>query len=277
MDTPLKDPLEPDSKKRYFGQVSAASLPSPPDRTRSPKNIQMIKDLINEQVSPLKDEIIELKRQLMSEQNERKLLQEKLTKMETFSRRANLRFEGVQEHTREGPLDCKKTILNILSHSGLNLNPIAIVRAHRLGPHPKTPNQGRARPIIVKFFHEQEKEMVLENKRVIKNACNVFVNEDFPEVVNERRKALTPILLNAQSKINERHKPKFNAKLIVDKLIVDSKVYTTENLHTLPEELKPENVFTQSKDNKTAFFTKNSPFSNMYPSKLKKKWCCLLM
>ena len=57
----------------------------------------------------------------------------------------------------------------------------------------------------------------------------------------------------------------FKANLKVDKLILNNKSCTINDLEMLPEPLKPNNVATQTKNNITAFYTKSSPLSNHYP------------
>ena len=61
------------------------------------------------------------------------------------------------------------------------------------------------------------------------------------------------------------------ARLVGDKLIVDSRTYTTESLHELPEPLKPRNVsekVLQDDDGRQVHFFegKLSPLSNFHPS-----------
>jgi ribA/ribD-fused uncharacterized protein len=84
---------------------------------------------------------------------------------------------------------------------------------------------------------------------------NITVTEDLPEEVLEKRRILEPIARAANNL--EMH-----ASVNVDKLIINKKVYTTTSLDKLPTKLQPENVFTKTQGNMTAFFTKNSPLSN---------------
>ena len=61
--------------------------------------------------------------------------------------------------------------------------------------------------------------------------------------------------------------PEVNAKLAVDSMILNGRVYNAENIHTVPmEELLPKNVVTRTQEGMTAFFSRFSPLSNHYPS-----------
>ena len=54
---------------------------------------------------------------------------------------------------------------------------------------------------------------------------------------------------------------------MTDKLLLDGKFYSVDDLDTLPDELKLHNLSTKTVDNITAFFTKDSVFSNHHPCK----------
>ncbi len=88
------------------------------------------------------------------------------------------------------------------------------------------------------------------------------MREDFPKEIVDRRRLLNPIVKKAKEEGME-------AWLSVDRLILGGKSYTVDNLDTLPKPLQPEEVFTKRSDHHTAFFTKNSPLSNHYPSRFK--------
>lgn len=48
-------------------------------------------------------------------------------------------------------------------------------------------------------------------------------------------------------------------KLVVDKLYVNNTTYTVDNLHTLPETLKPARLYTKINDERVPFYSKHSP------------------
>ena len=51
-----------------------------------------------------------------------------------------------------------------------------------------------------------------------------------------------------------------------DKLILNGSSYTLDKLNQLPSQLQPQNVFTKTRDDKIAFYSKHSPLSNHHSS-----------
>lgn len=227
------------------------------DKIKSPTNRMYIENLLRDMVQPLQNQIGQLRQQLEEEQSHRIKLQDKLLKLEAHSRRSNVIIKGLSEVRGESYVDCRNKVLNVLAASGINLHPRSIDRAHRLGPVHS--NSKYPRPMIVKFLHSQDREWVIEHGTLIRQKTNCIVSEDFPDEIKENRKLLEPIATAAKFQ-------KQSVKLSVDKLIINKKVYTVNNLDKLPESLNPEKVSTPTRGNKTAFFSKQSPLSNMHPS-----------
>ena len=139
---------------------------------------------------------------------------------------------------------------------------MGIENAHRVGPKKSRKNE-RPRAIIVKFFHLEEKEAALMRSNQIKEMCNIFVDEDFPPEIEERRRTLKPIVVAAK-KVVRNGKHQYSANLNVDKLTINGKRYTADTTDELPDELKLKNIFTPTRGSTTAFFTTHSPLSNHY-------------
>ena len=76
----------------------------------------------------------------------------------------------------------------------------------------------------------------------------------------QHHKMFTPILKAVHSS-HSQHK----AKLQVDKLLLDSKLYSVSEINKIPEDLRPENLTTITNGNMTAFFTRHSKLSNHFP------------
>lgn len=232
-----------------------------------------IKDIVLNLIEPLKQELKannhrltqelqDTKHRLTQVEHDNKMLQEKVIRMEGFSRRYNLKFNGIREAKYENKQDCKRTIRNILMQSGLNIPHKAIESAHRVGH--KSTEQHRPRSILVKLFHLEDKEYIQLRSQNIRNSCNVTIEEDFPVEIEGKRKVLKTVL-NAANKIVEPDGSKrYNAKLIVDKLTLNGRTYTSKTTNKLPEELKLYNITTPTKGAQTAFFTYHSPLSNHY-------------
>ena len=98
----------------------------------------------------------------------------------------------------------------------------------------------------------------------------VFIKEDFPSEILQRRKLILPTFFQALKLC-----PQLNPKLLLDSFILNGKVYNVNNAHTVPvEELLPRNVFTCTNGNVTAYFDKYSPLSNHYPCKFNQEGVC---
>lgn len=143
---------------------------------------------------------------------------------------------------------------------GVTIEPKDIENAHRTGPkHNNAP-----RPILVNFLYAEDKEMALSVGRPIFFDHGISMESDFPEEIDKKRRELRPILQTASKIKTVEGRKKYRASLNADQLIVNGRRYTTENTNKLPEELKPENISTITKDGKTGFFTFQSPLSNHY-------------
>ena len=185
-------------------------------------------------------------------------LQEQLISMESYSRRSNLQILNVPEKQGE---NCETTVLNICDRIGLEFNARTIERAHRLGRY----QADRVRPIIVRFHHYKDRQVVWAMRGEINTQSHARVIEDFPPVIAARRRKLSPICEAAYKyRDADNAEFRFRARLSGDKLIVDGKTYTVDTLDTLPEPLQPKNVFTPSDDHAVCFFTAASPLSNHY-------------
>lgn len=101
---------------------------------------------------------------------------------------------------------------------------------------------------------------------MIKNASNILVVEDFPPEIAERRRLLYPIV-EAAYKYKDPNNPslRYNARIIVDRLIINDTSYTVDTLDQLPPALRPELISTPTNEDTVVFFTKASPLSNHYP------------
>ena len=202
----------------------------------------------------------QLEKENSSLKQEVSTLKHKLIQQETQSRRNNLLFYGVPEQEWEKWSDCEKSISNIIkTNMGItDGDKIKFERVHRLG----LKSANRSRPILAKFCYFKDREIVWHHGRKLAKS-NYKLSEDFPiEVLNER-KVLYPIYKAADN--NKRYK---TVSLKVDKLHVDNKVYTSKNLHELPDDLKPAQLATRTTDKVALFASKHSPLSNFYSENL---------
>ena len=181
-------------------------------------------------------------------------LSEQVLLLESRSRRNNLKFVSTSnENCNISGENCEDIILSLCASVGLTISTIDIERAHRVGPRNK-PNQ----PILVKFANYKVREQVLAAKTKIREK-GVVTTEDFPDEINNRRQMFSSVLKAAYES------PKYKAKLVVDKLLLNGKLFSVNELDMLPDELNPHNLTAVTRGNCTAFYSRSSVFSNHFP------------
>ena len=217
------------------------------------------------QIDNQNKELAACKQQLSRERSYTKNLEEKLLRLETYSRRDNLKFFGIPESGGETPIDCERKVIQAIHNAGLGeIQPRAFVRCHRLGtPHSSNP---RPRPILVRFLHYKDKDYTLRNEKLLKQA-GTPIAEDYPEEIERRRQVLTPVYWAIFNFSDNEHSYPYRSKvkLTYDHLMFNGMSITVENLHKLPSYFHPEVVATPSQQGITAFYSEASPLSNHYP------------
>ena len=217
------------------------------------------------------DKVIEEAQQnyceLLNKYNE---LNERMTDMESRSKRDNLLFTGVPETPKESSDDCMRKIREILKNSLSieNAESLQIVSCYRKGVPPSTnagaSAPGRPRAVFCKFHSFGDRQKIWKAKTKLRGT-QYAVQEDFPKEILERRKVLLPIMFAAR-------RMKYTAYLTVDKLHIVTQendksihnVYDTKTLDKLPESLDLKNVCTVKKGNMLAFFGSHCPLSNFH-------------
>lgn len=164
-----------------------------------------------------------LQTQLSEVKKENTSMKETILDIQARSMRDNLIFSGIAETTQESP---EKTIKNFMQ-AQLKLSPDTVKRisfhsVHRIGT--TDANSTRPRPIIAKFVHYQDKELVKRKGKELKGT-RLGMNDHFPKEIQERRKALYPI----RKRFIQEGK---RAVIAVDKLYVDGQLYRDKNITT---------------------------------------------
>ena len=217
---------------------------------------------LNGRLQESQQTVSSLQNNLQQAKREHQSLQDQIIRLESQSRRDNLILDGIPEKNGESNEDCKKLVISILESNMAipDAQSIKIVRCHRLGP--KQQHAGRPRSIIFKLHFFGDRERIWHNKNKLKGS-QYWLSEDFPSEIKRRRRVLEPIARFARVKLNQK------ASVSVDRLIIEGKSYNVNTLSSLPEKLKPENVFTPRANGITAFYTHNSPLSNFYKTTIK--------
>lgn len=191
--------------------------------------------------------------QIQSLQLDLNFEKEQRLELETRMRRDNLKFLGIPEKEKENT----ETLLQEVLTKHFGLKNVHLDRCHRLGPR-NTIQPAKPRPIIAKFTYFKDRQAIWINRMKLKDT-NIILKEDFPHAIEERNMELLPIF-----KAAKRNK-ELSVSLVTDKLFINNQKFTVNNLHTLPDNLKPENLATQHDEETVYFWSKHSLFSNFYP------------
>jgi ribA/ribD-fused uncharacterized protein len=179
-----------------------------------------------------------------------KSLLEKHLSLDSYNRRENLIFHGLGKTPNENcsmvVRDCMKNDLKI---------PVASVDAMRFQRCHRLSEKGNA-PIICRFALFGDRDYVWK-QRFSLQGTGKFITEQFAPEIEDRRRGLYPVLKAAKSK-------KMKVSMKYDKLVIDGITYSWDNLQSLPQELNPAKIATQSRNGITCFFTGASPLSNFY-------------
>ena len=166
----------------------------------------------------------------------------------------NLNFLNMKSNQAVSTLkeDCEMLIIEFCAKFGACVEARDIERAHRIGPRNKI-----GQPILVRFSHFKVRQKVFEARFRMRES-GITVMEDFPDEINNRRQMFSTVLKAAYQS------PHYKAKLVVDKLLLNGKMYSIDELDQLPEDLLPHNLATITQDNVTAFYSRSSVFSNHF-------------
>ena len=139
---------------------------------------------------------------------------------------------------------------------------IQIARYKRLGSY----QENRSRPIRVEFVYKWDADELFENHFYLSRG--IYINGEYNEETENARKLLRPIL-KATKQYSEY---KNNSRLDGDNLVINGRCYGKNNLHQLPEKLKPLKVSTKENPDTLGFFGELCLFSNFYRSEFIWNW-----
>ena len=115
-----------------------------------------------------------------------KPIHKRLDSLEDFSRRNNLRFDGIEEKNGENWEQVTETVRKIVKEKIGVTGDIEIERAHRVGLR----NSTKPRTIVAKFLKFTHRQEILRNSFKLKGS-QIFINEDLCETsINKRKEQL---------------------------------------------------------------------------------------
>ena len=190
-------------------------------------------------------------------QEENSQLKEKLLDLEYRQRRNNLIFDGITEGSGETGEKCAELIRSVLSNiPNLKQDEVVLERCHRKGPKPKSDKVIRS--IICCFNSYVDIAKILENKSKLPRG--VYVSEDLPDEWLDCRKVLKPIY-NAAKRMEKFKQSTFLSR---DKLIINGKAYTTEDVGSLESLIDMPNTCQRADTEKIVFQGCHSVYSNLH-------------
>ena len=220
-------------------------------------NSKQMEDMmvLNKKVDVLQKDNTILGKKLHEAESKCGVLQERITSLELYTRRNNLRFSGLkmpeQDAVANGAKGHEDLFIRLFQKVGIPIHPDEIERVHPIG-HYKSKN----RPFIVRFVNYKSRQKIFTERKKFQEQ-GVVVTEDFPQEVMKKRKMFQPVLQAAY-----KSGGKFKAHLSADKLVLNGQSFSSDELLKLPEELQPQNLCNVVRNGKLAFFTSHSKLSN---------------
>ena len=196
-------------------------------------------------------------------------LLERVMDLECRSMSNNLVFSGIPEARDESNGSIRRKINELFNYMGIEGENIQVLRCHRIGFGRK--NAVRPRDIVA-VFELDDKYTVLHHAKFLKgHEPAVFINEQFPYEINRRRNILRPIMKLAKDR-------NMRASLAKDKLKIEGKVYTINDLDKLPEKVNMAEKSIVTTGTHVLFHGWASPLSNFHRNHFtldKVTYCCV--
>ena len=190
---------------------------------------------LDESVNFNEENISDLKRDTKAINFEVKELEKQMLYMETYSRRENIKFIGIDEdfvtsqrdaasnsHQQQGE-NTKEIVYNFMEKELKIKNSrdkIEFQRIHRLGK----PNSSKSRPIIARFLRFSDKELVMDHARKNLHGKKFSVFDDIPKPLYEERKKQFKKLKEAR----EKGHTAYFSKAHPDKLFINGKYFAPD-------------------------------------------------
>ena len=156
------------------------------------------------------------KKQINSHQITINDLQQQIARLEDYSRRKNIRINGIEENVNENWEQTHVKVQKMIEEK-MNIKTVKVEYAHRLK---RNENQRGSRTIIAQLNRAIDRDLILKNSHKLKGS-QTYVNEDLSDLTNQKRKEKYQEMKNARSagKI---------AYFVKDKLIIKDRQVRSE-------------------------------------------------
>lgn len=152
------------------------------------KQTNTIFEKINKQLEPLIEDNKIMK-------NKIEILEKKIEYLENEKRKNNILFFGLEEKEKSSS-ELFQTVQDIIKEDlGITLEPNDVSKIHRIGVN----KENKIRPVLIVFANNWKRSEILKIKKSLKE---VYVTEDFPKEVLEKRRELKPKLIEERAKGN---------------------------------------------------------------------------
>lgn len=163
-------------------------------------------DVLMTEMKQIKDENKRLKKKVEEQES-------RIGRLERAVRSKNVVIKGIGEEESENESSIKEKVNRIIHKIGINVETERdIDEIRRIGRK----ETGKKRPVLVKLVRESTRSEILRNARHLKGTT-MWIDEDFPKNVQEKRMTLIPRLREARDRGHR-------AVLKYDKLIVDGEI-----------------------------------------------------
>lgn len=184
-------------------------------------------------------------------------LEEYVLNLDSATRKRNLVISGLGETKGETPSTLLIRVFKFLMTYVESLELADFDCVYRLGKQ-----GGRNRPILCKFVKEKVRNTVASIKMNLNDEDSekkIYLNDDLPQLINDRRADFRTIVKLAKSK-------NVPVSMTNSKVTVNNVTYSHKNLDCLPAGLKLEDAKMINVKGGIAFFTSHAWLSNFYPA-----------
>ena len=241
--------------------------------------------MIQKEIEPLKSDIKEIKeeqrfnipgnstgscesitRKFNQTDEKHRKLQDRISFLEDQLLEKNVIFQGILESEYEDTKDIKTGIVKAIANTmqgeteedkTKSAGDTSIAFVERMGKY----NPLRIRPMKVKFNDKKDVDNLFKNRKKLPRG--IYIDKEYSKATEKECRLLRPVIKAA------RRIDKYKGACHLDgpQLVIEGKHYHHQNIHTLPDDLNPMEVTSQSNEEVFAFFGELNPLSNFHPCK----------